>query len=213
MEPDIEYKEMYDHAACGLVTFREDGSILNVNKTLREWLDISHEEILSKKITDLFPRGKLYYNLFVQPILHLHGEVSEISFDIQTSGGNFPALFSATKFQKRDNDEYVINGVIFKTVDRKKFEAEIQREKDQIKKQNSIKEQALLDIAFNQSHLIRAPLANVLGLITLLEEDLESNPENKHIISMLKRSAVDLDKVVGEIIGLTQTDKNVRFGR
>ncbi len=208
MEFAIEYEEMYNHAACGLVTFREDGTILNANKTLLEWLDLSKEEITSKKITDLFPKGKLYYNLFVQPLLHLHGEVSEISFEIHTSTGSFPALFSATTYQKSNSDEKVFNGVIFKTVDRKKFETEILKEKDEIKKQNSKKEQALLDIAFNQSHLIRAPLANVLGLVDLLEEDPESDPQNKAIIGMLKLSAANLDKIVQEIIGLTLPDED-----
>src|SRR5690554_1257129 len=208
MELYTEYEEMYHHAACGLITFREDGTILNANNTLQEWMNMSKEEILSKKITDIFLKGKLYYNLFVQPLLHLHGKVSEISFDIRTSAGSFPALFSAANYQKEEADESVINGVIFKTVDRKKFEAEILKEKDQVKKQNAVKEQALLEIAFNQSHLIRAPLANVLGLIALLEDDSELNPQNKNIISMLKLSATNLDEVVREIIGLTLPDED-----
>ncbi len=58
----------------------------------------------------------------------------------------------------------------------------------------------LREIAWIQSHRVRAPLANILGLVQLCALGESSNAE---IIPMLKRSAEDLDQVILEITKLT----------
>lgn len=58
----------------------------------------------------------------------------------------------------------------------------------------------LREIAWIQSHRVRAPLASILGLVQLCS--LEDSP-NAEIIPMLKKSADDLDQVIMDITGLT----------
>jgi len=58
----------------------------------------------------------------------------------------------------------------------------------------------LREIAWIQSHRVRAPLASILGLVQLCRLDDSPNAE---IIPMLKRSAEDLDKVILDITSLT----------
>jgi PAS domain S-box-containing protein len=58
----------------------------------------------------------------------------------------------------------------------------------------------LREIAWIQSHRVRAPLASILGLVELCELGESSSAE---IIPMLKKSADDLDQVIMEITGLT----------
>jgi len=58
------------------------------------------------------------------------------------------------------------------------------------------KESKLAQIAFSNSHLVRKPLANILGLVELLnEEDVNS----KEITNMLKESVHELDVVIKQI--------------
>lgn len=204
MDP-INFKQSYELAACGLITFRNNGSIVHANETLLGWLDSGKEKVLEMKFTELLYKGKLYYNLFVQPLLQMHGKVDEINLEIQTVKGYFPALFSAVVQKSIDGKEEIIHGTIFKIADRKKYETEILKEKKKFERKNSIKKKALLDIAFSQAHLIRAPLANILGLINLLEED---DLNNMAVINMLKESALNLDTVVREIVLLSNTDEN-----
>ncbi|HZZ76167.1 MAG TPA: PAS domain S-box protein, partial [Puia sp.] len=54
----------------------------------------------------------------------------------------------------------------------------------------------LREIAWIQSHLVRAPVASILGLIQLCSLDDSPNAE---IIPMLKKAAEDLDKVIIDI--------------
>jgi PAS domain S-box-containing protein len=60
----------------------------------------------------------------------------------------------------------------------------------------------LREIAWVQSHKVRAPLASILGLTDLLIED-PNGPHSKETLEMLKKSAEKLDNVIHEIVEKT----------
>jgi PAS domain S-box-containing protein len=73
---------------------------------------------------------------------------------------------------------------------------ELQEYLQKIEKQN----ERLRKIAWIHSHLVRAPVASILGLAQLCNPD---DSQNAEIIPMLKKSAEDLDKVIQDINTLT----------
>lgn len=73
---------------------------------------------------------------------------------------------------------------------------EQQEHLQRIEKQNK----RLREIAWIQSHLVRAPVASIMGLAQLC--NLDDSP-NAEIIPMLKKSAEELDKVIMNITELT----------
>lgn len=79
-----------------------------------------------------------------------------------------------------------------------------QRHLFEIEKQNK----ALKEIAWTQSHIVRAPLARIMGL-TLLMEDFESmDEEKKNVLSEILNSAKELDQIIHNISQKTyQMDK------
>lgn len=68
------------------------------------------------------------------------------------------------------------------------------KHREAIEKQNA----RLREIAWLQSHEVRAPLSNVLGLIDLLENS-EKKEEREQLLELLKASAAQLDRVVMSI--------------
>lgn len=60
-----------------------------------------------------------------------------------------------------------------------------------------------LKIAFNQSHMIRKPLANIMGLLALLRE-LPASQEIKDMIDLLGLSTAELDQLVKDIVKHTE---------
>jgi PAS domain S-box-containing protein len=68
-----------------------------------------------------------------------------------------------------------------------------------IEKQNK----NLREIAWMQSHVLRAPLARILGLIDLIKITDDVSEENKKIIDYLLTSATDLDDVIKHITDKT----------
>jgi two-component system, sensor histidine kinase and response regulator len=69
---------------------------------------------------------------------------------------------------------------------------------------------ALREIAWTQSHIVRAPLARLMGLVTLLETEgdiVEVNP--KEILKHIRNSATELDAVIRDITNKTYTANNI----
>ncbi len=70
---------------------------------------------------------------------------------------------------------------------------------EMLQKQNKV----LRDIAWHQSHIVRAPLARMMGIVNLLSEELPDNPEHQLLFKHLMSSAKELDKVISDVVHKT----------
>ena len=71
-----------------------------------------------------------------------------------------------------------------------------------IEKQNT----AFLEIAWIQSHVVRAPLARLMGLVNLLIEDEKiQDKESVDFLHLIQKSAEELDQIVREISKKTES--------
>jgi len=61
----------------------------------------------------------------------------------------------------------------------------------------------MLEVAFLQSHQIRRPVADILGLISFFNLDTPADPENIEVLSKLKAAAEELDTIIREIVQKT----------
>jgi light-regulated signal transduction histidine kinase (bacteriophytochrome) len=78
---------------------------------------------------------------------------------------------------------------------------ELKMGQDTILKQN----ETFKSIAWLQSHELRRPLANILGLCNLFEYNVElADSEVKTIINALSESAKEMDHVIHDIVEKTQ---------
>lgn len=67
-----------------------------------------------------------------------------------------------------------------------------------------VKNRKLSEIAWIQSHEVRSPVANILGLCNLIKEDHEASVEDKlKYIDYLQKAANELDCVIRKIVGKT----------
>jgi PAS domain S-box-containing protein len=62
----------------------------------------------------------------------------------------------------------------------------------------------LRDIAWIQSHEIRAPLARILGLIDIIKEPTTHLNEMQHLLGLIDESASDLDELIRKIVRKTE---------
>lgn len=63
----------------------------------------------------------------------------------------------------------------------------------------------LNDIGFMQSHLVRKPLANIMALADLIQQDL-SNQRLNDLCKMLNTSTAELDQVIRNISNMTEEE-------
>ncbi|MFC2186289.1 PAS domain-containing protein [Fulvivirgaceae bacterium LMO-SS25] len=75
-------------------------------------------------------------------------------------------------------------------------------------KEITIQNHALKEIAWTQSHVVRAPLSRLLGFISLIELNLFDNEDEYFtIMNGIKTSAEELDEIVKNIVAKTNTLK------
>ena len=87
--------------------------------------------------------------------------------------------------------------VFFKDItERKRTEQEIKMQAETLAIQN----QKLKEISWIQSHIIRAPLARIMGLVELIDATSPNIDETKEILDYIKLSANELDEVIRAII-------------
>lgn len=201
-----DFAFLYNNAACGLISFDLSGKIYEVNETLLTWAGLEYSQVSELIFHELLDKGsQLYFQLFVYPLLKMHREVKEISLQFETASESFQCLLSAKVIVgSAKDDNTLVHAAIFKVVDRKKFEDELRFRKKKAELETLHKDEALKKVASDQSHLVRAPLANMLGLIALLEQT-EMNGEAKELLSMLKESADQLDTVIKNIVSVANT--------
>ena len=110
--------------------------------------------------------------------------------------------------------DYVLKENLFginQKISRALKEAEEKKEKkiaaEKLKKQNA----KLLEIAFLQAHQVRAPVANVLGLINLLNFENPNDPINVEILKRLRETTIAFDNIIHEIVKITSEIKAIKF--
>lgn len=62
----------------------------------------------------------------------------------------------------------------------------------------------LRDIAWTQSHIVRAPLARILGLIDVIYHSKDTSRECDELLPLIESSARELDNVIRDIVKKTQ---------
>lgn len=113
---------------------------------------------------------------------------------------------NAVKLIKNGVTDYVLKDRLFSLtskINRALKDTENLRAKKIADEQLKLQNQKLLEIAFLQSHQVRAPVANILGLFNLFNFDNPADPINKEILFKLKTSAESLDRTIRQIVQKT----------
>ncbi|HPH36306.1 MAG TPA: PAS domain S-box protein [Sediminibacterium sp.] len=107
--------------------------------------------------------------------------------------------------RRKDGGLYWVNAYISPVVNTKGeitnyigVEEDITQQKETLSSLEN-KNKKLAQIAWEQSHLVRAPLARILGMVNLFQNDFISNEEKAMYLNYLKVSAEELDAVIKAI--------------
>lgn len=101
-----------------------------------------------------------------------------------------------------DNGE--LSGIVIASINitkRKEQELQIRKHADTLK-----------EIAKIQSHEIRRPVANIMGLTDLMDFKQKTIEENEQILQYLRMSALELDQIISKIVDKTQFEDEDRAG-
>jgi len=119
---------------------------------------------------------------------------------------------NAVELIKMGITDYVLKDKIFSVIP--KIVRALKETDEQIKKriadeQIKVQNKKLLEIALLQSHQVRAPIANILGLINLFNFGNPGDPINTEVIRNLQKSTIDFDKIIHKIMQKTLEIKDM----
>jgi signal transduction histidine kinase len=158
------------------------------------------------------------YELMQMRTLVAYVILSAASFTFQSiihKNDVYNAQFAASLKEKSDeieaqNEEMVaiqaqlsdMNNHLEKEV--KKRTEELKISNDKLVRQNV----QLTEYAFFNSHKLRAPVASILGLVSLIENKNATQEDHKVIIEKIQKSATYLDNVIDEINAILEGKKD-----
>ncbi len=167
----------------------EQGRIEWVNEAFTAITGYALEEVKNKTPQSLL-HGEATDKLIEKDLEHLAKTTNKVSKEILN--------------YRKDGTEYWVNlclspvwqnGKIQNTICIQTDITELKNKEERIVEQNK----RLREIAFTNSHVLRAPLANILGAANLLSVDSFQNAEDAEIMQLLKASAFKLDQVINII--------------
>jgi len=169
------------------------GNFLDVNEAAINHYGYSLEEFLSMKIHDVQSEA----DLEISPAIFQKTQYNQ-TFDNQR----------LVKHKKRDGSSIYVEKRV-KYIQYNKREAELTLSNDvtdrvhyvdAIEKQN----EKLKEIAWLQSHIVRAPLARLMGLVDMMNDEHLSEVEKEQFFAHITNSANELDGIIKSIIEKSQ---------
>jgi PAS domain S-box-containing protein len=179
-------------------------NLFNFNPQPRWLLDADSLKIRNANIAAQIKYGYTLDDFLKMSFLQLHPEDEEqfiqnklISKEEELSPNHFTHFLSGGKEIKVDIYSRKIN-----SISTSGFIVQSNDVSETLKYINTIETQneKLKDIAWTQSHLVRAPLARILGIINLIEMDAVNGDELQFFLKQLRVSSNELDDIIKKIV-------------
>lgn len=168
---------------------------LDVNEAAIQHYGYSKEEFLQMTLYDIRPYED-------------HAQLEEV-IDMAQKGNSIKFYKTFSRHKRKDGSiihaDIVSNGIEYENI-----KAEIVMSTDiteKLQHLNAIASQneKLKEIAWTQSHLVRTPVARMMGLIDLLKTGDIDSLEHDQILNYIYASAEEIDNVIKNVVDQTQS--------
>ncbi len=197
---------LYDDAPCGYVSITSDARIVQVNRTLADWLQWSRDDLLGKPLHEILSfGGKIAFETHLAPMLRLEGEVHEIAFDLQMSDGKkLPVMGNAREKRGPDGEHQFTRLTLFRAIERRSFERSLIEAKIRAEErfrtehdQLELRDQFIAVLG----HDLRNPLAAIeAGLRMLERQNFDEGGRSAIIIEEMRASLGRANALIDDVL-------------
>ena len=208
--PIESFEDLFQHAPCGYISMRTDGTIFRANATIADWLGCAGADLIGRRLQEFLTIGsRLFYEMHTAPLLHVQGSFAEVALDMKSMAGEpLPVLANAVGLRNTQGQPYA-RIVLFKSSERRRYESELleARRRSQALEaatQNLLaaeRENAVLREQFIAvlGHDLRNPLAGIGGAVRLLRKEGTSE-KGRLILDLLDGSAARMSALIDSIL-------------
>jgi len=183
-----KYRSLVEASENIVLMMDENGQYLFANAIACKYVQKEISEVVGKTIYDFFDKAAAdYYVDKIKTVLNTN-RATTFEYNIKVPG---TAVWLRNTLNPIFNSAGNAYAVMLSLVD---F-TEIKTYSEKLRVQN----EELKQIAHLQSHIVRAPLANIEGILSLVNEQ-DMSDENRALMQLLKKSALQLDSIVTDIV-------------
>ncbi len=193
-DSERKYSELFHLSPLPMFVFDAHTlNFLDANNSFIKHYGYCREELLQMNLKNIQPTEEIPV---LEKALFHNNQNSE-----NTSWGIFRHL--------KKNGDIIYVDIQSNFIDYKGKKAKVTIASDVTERLNYIKEielqnQKLRDISWMQSHMVRAPVARIMGLIQILKDSGSCGEEKDHMLEYILMSAHELDHVIREITAKTR---------
>jgi PAS domain S-box-containing protein len=190
----ILYQNLFDFSPLPMWLFDiETLKFLDVNEASISKYGYSKEEFLNLTVKDIRPLDEM---------LHLEKSLMRRS-------ENRSSLFAGVFKHQKKSGELMFAEIYSREIDYNGKIACLVSVNDITERKNNLntielQNAKLKNIAWSQSHVVRAPLSRILGIIHLLEVESLKSEDAPFLMEQLKNSGLELDNIIRDIVHQTQ---------
>ncbi|WP_127128659.1 SpoIIE family protein phosphatase [Georgenia sp. SYP-B2076] len=125
MSPDRD--GAWDLAPCGLLTLREDGTVVEANATFLEWVGRGEAEVAGRlRLSELLSvGGRIYWETHLSPMLFVDGRIDEVALELRAPQGRLPVLVTAVVGPAAEGEPVSVRVALSSARERSRYEREL----------------------------------------------------------------------------------------
>jgi signal transduction histidine kinase len=187
-------------APCGILTFDDDGRIVEANAQLHRWLQHAPGTLAGAPIERILgPAARVFYDTHLFPMLRLHGAVDELYLTLRRADGSeLPCLLSAVR---EETPEGARNRCALLTMQRRReLESALVKARRVAEAATQAKDEFLAMV----SHDLRSPLSAILGWAKLLTSGKLDPAKHARAFAAIERNAVAQAELIDDLLDVSR---------
>ncbi len=196
-ESEQRYSDLFQLSPSPLLVYDLDSKkIMDVNDSASQIYQYTKEEFLELQLDDLQGNSS---------------DAEDNNIFINSLEQDYKLIYNATECHKKKNGDLLYvetkkNNFIYKGS--KSVIVSIEDLTQEIIQIRSIQQQnkQLREIAWSQSHIVRAPLARMMGIVNLLSDFKMESSEYEEWVKHFNDSASELESIIKDIVSNAQTN-------
>ncbi len=202
MEFQLDHKDLYQSAPCGMICTSPMGDVLEVNDRFLEFTGYTRDEVIGKKhfVDFLNKAGKIYYDTTFAVILQLQNAVNELSFSlVKKDNTELSVLINAINVKNEAGQTKYVQSIIVDISYRKQFESQLIAAKKnavELTRKLSKANENLESFAYVATHDLKAPINKVEWFFSKLKDTIPKDENSLLFIKYLENSIAQFKTTV-----------------
>jgi PAS domain S-box-containing protein len=193
---ESRFKSLFENSIDGVILSKYEGDIISANPSVCKLLGYPHHETTSLNCSDLLDINSSVVQEMITKREKTGSYIGEIFFR-HKDGYYIPAEVTSISLKDAKGSTY-ISTIIRDITEKKKIETEQKALTEELLKNN----QDLQQFSFITSHNLRAPVANLLSLLSLYNRENPADDFNPLLIEKFQEATEQLNQTLNDLINV-----------